>query len=108
MGHTMSLTEQTQVENFLQQKKEGQINQNQHEVITALREYQQLRNQPSTAKELFEYMVETRPGISPMDYSSYQPRLTKELREKGFVEVAGKRECTVSEKQVCTWKEAEQ
>ncbi len=101
----MSLTDQTKVESFLQQKKEGRISENQKKVMESLREYRELREEPPTAKELFEYMVETRPGISPMDFSSYQPRLTKELKEKDLVEEAGKKPCSVTGRKAATWKE---
>lgn len=101
----MALTDQTKVESFLQQKKEGRISENQREVMTALREYRKIRDNPPTAKELFEYMVETRPGISPMDFSSYQPRLTKELKDKDLVEEAGAKPCSVTGRKAATWKE---
>lgn len=55
------------------------------------------RHGPGTAREIF------RDSETGMLYSSFQPRLTKELREKGCVMALGRKTCSVSGERVTEW-----
>lgn len=84
---------------YRQLREDGELGNRQYQVLTWLAEYIEEKGENPTARELFNWLaVEKGIGEVQLGGPNYvKPRIT-ELKEMGYVEELGKKECGVTER----------
>lgn len=94
---------ETSIEAYRDLKESGELSDRQFEVLEYLAEYQEEREEDPTARELHDWLATDKAlEEAQLGGPNYvKPRLT-ELKEMGYVEETGKRECSVTGRKAAT------
>lgn len=82
----MTEVRETSKQAYNKAKKNGVIGQNKYRMLKAVILYNKEHDEWPTAKQAFKHLTETNEYVDPTNLSAYQPRLTDELEDMGFVE----------------------